>query len=162
MLTVDEFHNKFCCGIRVIFNWRRFFAEDWPINGRTLTSPHDLSSLRLPWYRNEHGAFVNYNAADAIPLSLNDVQEWYQLLSPEEISTIERMKEEFVQGVCAPQFEFPSYALPNDTYMVLDANHRLCALALAKVPFIINMWVVEGPIDPTALADTTFLCSIRP
>lgn len=162
MLTVDEFHNKFCCGIRVIFNWRRFFAENWPINKLILTSINDLSTLRLPWYRNEQGAFVDYKEINAIPVALDDVLEWYQLLPPQEIDTIERMKEEFVQGLSVPQFEFPSYALPDSSYIVLDANHRLCALSLAKVPFMVHMWVVEGPIDPNALADTTFLCSKKP
>jgi hypothetical protein len=161
LITADVFHQKFCCGIQVIFNWRRFFLENWPVTDVSLASPSDLSSLRLPWYRNEGGKFVAFSDTNASPVALANVSEWYPLLPSNEIAKIAKMKDEYVRGVNAPQFDFPSYALPDDRYMVLDANHRLCGLAMAGVPFSLRMWVVNGPIDPAALADTTFLFSAR-
>jgi hypothetical protein len=162
LLAPEVFHGKFCRDIRIGFNWRRFLLEGWSLRRVTLESPDDLSSLRLPWYRNGAGGLVDFDTADASPLVLDCVKEWLPLLPSERVFTIEKMRDEYLAGVRTTSFEFPSYALPLNRHMIMDGNHRLSALVLSKMQFKIEMWVVIGPIDPNALADTKFLFSIKP
>jgi hypothetical protein len=157
MPTESEiFHSKFCRGIRVAFNWRRLFVEGWPITIHKRQDSAIFSTLKLPWYLANDG-FVSFDAPGALPVRLGDIEKWYPLLPERQRNDIDNMKGEFLSGARATDFEFPVYAMPKDEYLVMDGNHRLSALALAKLPFAINMWVVHGPIDTTALADLTHI-----
>jgi hypothetical protein len=157
MPTESEiFHSKFCRGIQVAFNWRRLFVEGWPITVSKLQDSAIFSTLKLPWYLRDN-VFVSFDAPGALPVRLVDIEEWYRLLPEKQRSSIDNIKGEFLSGARATEFEFPVYAVPKDEYLVMDSNHRLSALALAKLPFTIDMWVVHGPIDATALADLTHI-----
>jgi len=157
MPTESEiFHSKFCRGIRVAFNWQRLFVEGWPIAVSKLQDSAIFSTLKLPWYLGDSG-FVSFNAPGALPVRLVDIEKWYPLLPEKQQSDIDNIKGEFLSGARTTEFEFPVYAVPKDEYLVMDGNHRLSALALAKLPFTIDMWVVRGPIDPVALKDLTHI-----
>lgn len=33
-----------------MFNWQRFFIEQWPVEIISLSKTQDLARLKLPWY----------------------------------------------------------------------------------------------------------------
>jgi hypothetical protein len=150
------FHDKFCNGIRVMFNWERFFNEDWPIERLSLTDRQAFLGLKLPWYRGTDG-FVTFDTPNALPVCLAEIEEWYTLLSDKIRITIENMIQEFLYRSQKLEFDFPAYSLSKSEYLVMDGNHRLSAIALTDLSFMINMWVVKGPIDENVLKDLTYL-----
>ena len=90
-----QFHKKFCSEIRVIFNWRRFLVEDWQIVITRFQDQKAFSTLQRPWYFGEgENGFVSYYAADASPVCLADIKEWYPLLCEEKRNVIDNMKKE--------------------------------------------------------------------
>jgi hypothetical protein len=109
--VTEVFHKKFCGGIRVAFNWRRFFVEDWPIEIIPLVDRQTFAGLQLPWYMREN-AFVAFDALDASPICLGKIREWYPLLPAKQRNAIDEMKGEYLCGSRVPEFEFPAYTLP--------------------------------------------------
>ena len=153
MTPTEIFHGKFCSQIRVAFNWRKFFIEDSPIEVVTLSDVRIFGNLKLPWYLNSSSEFVGYGVAGALPVVLGDVSKWIAHLPSDRRESIEKMRDEVLSGVRSTEFEFPSYAIPQCQYLILDGNHRLCALALSGLPFRVQMYVLKGPLDPVALPD---------
>ena len=153
MTTTEIFHGKFCPGIRVQFDWRRFFVESWPIEVVVLRDKRAFDALRLPWCLNASNAFVNYDAPSASPVSLGDVPQWLEYLPSNMRATIKQFEGEFRSGARTTELEIPSYALPANRYLVLDGNHSLSALTLCGLPFVVHMYVVKGPIDQNVLPD---------
>lgn len=96
---------------------------------------------------------MNYQNPNGVAVVLGNIREWYPLLAKQRLEKISEIKEQYTRGATATSFEFPSYALPKDEYLILDANHRLCALTLSAAPFDIRMFVVRGPWREAALAD---------
>ncbi len=151
--AAEIFHWKFCPGIRVQFNWRRFFVENWPVEVVVLRDKHGYAAMRLPWYLDKSNEFVNFDAPDASPVRLSDVAKWFDYLPNDRRETIKRFEGEIRSGVRNTEFEFPLYALPENQYLVLDGNHNLSALTFSEQPFSVRMYVVRGPIDPNVLPD---------
>jgi hypothetical protein len=152
-MTVDSFHNNFCSGIRVQFNWRRFFAENWPVELMAMYEKGQFGDIRLPWCLDTNNSFVSYDSPNASPVKLSDIGIWFEHLPSDRKMAIQKLKDEFGSGARSTKFEVPLYALPANHFLVLDGNHRLSALALSSLPFSVKMHVVKGPIDPTILPD---------
>jgi len=158
VVTPKQFHAKFSNGICGMFNWQRFLADKWPVEIVELTDRQAFANLRLSWFLSPDSVFVAFDEPRATPVRLDDVQNWYPFLPREQRNRIEQMKREYLEGSRKLEFEFPSYAIPTNEHLVLDANHRLSALALSGASFLLHMFVVKGPIDPGALADLRHFC----
>jgi hypothetical protein len=157
VVTPEQFCAKFS-GICGMLNWQRFLAEKWPLEIVLLTDRQAFAHIRLSWFLSLNNVFVAFDEPGATPVRLDDVQSWYPFLPPKHKNRIEQRKREYLDGSRKPEFEFPSYAIPTNEHLVLDANHRLSALALSGASFLLHMFVLEGPLDPDALADLQYLC----
>lgn len=147
--------------IRVGLNWDRFFAERWPVEVVTLTTPADLARCFMPWYIGVHGQEVAYDDPDAVPMSLADVPKATTVLNDERKRDLQEYVDKFSREGGVVRFTAPTYALPDDQYFLLDKNHRLAALAVLEVPFEVTLWNVRGPFDADALLDLTYWTSRR-
>lgn len=151
--TWTAFADRFRDAIRVGFNWKRFFAEKWPIEIVRLNAVPQLSRCFIPWYIGPKGDEVAYDDPIATPMRLSDVPKSIHLLNEERrqdiFDYVDRVKKE--QSVV--RFAVPTYALPDDQHFVLDRNHRLSALTLEPVPFEVSLWNVRGPLESDGLLD---------
>ncbi len=152
-LTPESFEEKFRDSIRVGLNWDRFFKEEWPVEIVTLSSYSDLGRCYIPWYVGKSGEEVNYDHEEAAPMNLSDVPKVAAILNDERQGDIHQFADSFRNEHGTVQFCAPTYALPDDQYFVLDRNHRLSALTLVSVPFLVTLWNVRGPLDSDCLLD---------
>lgn len=152
-ITPDSFANAFRTVIRVGFNWDRFFEEGWPVEAVTLNSHADLMRCFMPWYIGKTGNEVNYDHPEAAPMNLGDVPATMQILNEERQGDIQDYVKKFNKERGVVEFTAPTYTLPENRHFVLDRNHRLSALMLAKAPFKVTLWNVCGPLDPDCLLD---------
>ena len=157
-----KFDQNFRNVIRVGFNWNRFFNENWPVDLVVVDSIDDLTRCYIPWYIGPDGEEVAYDDPRAVPMKLTDVPKAIDLLNDERRDDIQQYVEKFREqpAECA-KFAVPSYALPDNQYFILDANHRLSALVLESVPFEVTLWNVRGPLDSNCLLDLNHLMRRR-
>lgn len=147
------FADQFRDAIRVGFNWKRFFAEKWPIETVTLSSRPQLARCFVPWYIGPQGNEVAYDDPIAVPMRLTDVPKSIPLLNEERRADVYDYVDQFKSEAATVRFAVPTYSLPDDHHFVLDRNHRLSALTLESVPFEVTLWNVRGPLESDGLLD---------
>ena len=148
----EEFIGRFYNKIHVIFNWERFKNEDWPIDIILLENNIDVNKWYTPWYVDLNGIEANYNAPNAIPLSINGVlcSEHIMNKRNKKVSQILMECKRLAQPI---KFDIPAYELGNGKYLVLDGNHRIIALLKHGLRFVVQAFVLRGPIDEGIVAD---------
>jgi len=149
----DAFAQKFGSEIRMYFNWSRLMSEEWPVEIVTISGSNELAALRLPWCLSSKNEFVSFETEDGFPVRLSEVGVWFAYLPTGIRDKIERFESEFRHAPRHVSFDFPAYAIPMQQHLVLDGNHKLCALTRSGVPFRLQMWAVNGPLDETVLPD---------
>lgn len=154
--TPEEFETTFRESIRVGFNWDRFLKEKWPIERVILKSPNDFDRCFTPWYVGKSAEELPYDHPHAVPMSLTDVPKAFSILSEERQADIQQKIQQLRSGPSQAKFTVPTYALPGDTFFVLDKNHRLSSLAISGVPFEVELWNVRGPTEKECLLDLDF------
>ena len=154
-LTLEKFEGDFRPGVQVRFNWDRLLSERWPISVVRVVDRSTLGLNATPWYLGSEGKEVGWSAADARPICYAQIPEIVASLKDSRQKKIETFVDQFhIQSLI--ELSIPSYDLGGTRQLVLDGNHRLSALFLTDVPFIVTFYSVQGPIDPGCLPDLKY------
>jgi hypothetical protein len=151
--TPENFATVFGSTIRVCFNWNRFFSERWPVAPIRVTTIDELGACVLPWYLGSSRGEVLYTQPDAIPLELSRLPQALNSLNQKRQAGIQNYVAKFKEMATTVEFPVPAYTLSDNRHLVLDGNHRLSALMLCSVPFIVTLWSIRGPLEANCLPD---------
>nr|MBS0021870.1 hypothetical protein [Gammaproteobacteria bacterium] len=142
--------------IRVLFDWERFQKERWPIQ---LAVADDLSSISpwyLPWHFDATGKEVKYDSPAGRPIQLASIAKHMLTFDDERRQKILEMSSFFLKDRDhrrPAQLVAPTYVLPNNLRIILDGNHRMAALMLAKIPFRLLVFSIHGPMDNAVMPE---------
>lgn len=148
--------------ITVGLNWSRFEAEFWPVSRLRVTDPTELGRFHT-FFRFSlgringhflHWLFMRQMRVDEVIAKLDRVPEPHR-------SSIRHFADLYRDGPAPVRLEVPTFALPQGGQYIMDLNHRLCGLALSAVPFELDLFSIQGPIEKSTLKDATH-CRLRP
>jgi len=133
--------------IRVQLDWARFGAESWPVNHGVVEDAAELGSLRSAFwvrFRRLNPRFLKTIGTRS--LSIAEVAARIaQFPEPGRGHIVNLVQCYRAEG--RAEVDAPAYRLADGTFLILDANHRSTALALAGVPFRLHLYVIMGPAD---------------
>lgn len=138
--------------VHVHFAWERFEQERWPV---TLSLVEDLDGLQdwiVPWYVRD-GHEVNYADPGGSPIRLVDVPRRMGQLAATRQAAVRDIAARFTQRPEVVRIDVPVYSLGAAGSLVLDGNHRLSAMLLARCELRLLVFRVAGPIDRSILPD---------
>lgn len=133
--------------IRVLFSWERMERERWPIRLLIVDDLATLSSWYMPWNFDEKGKEVDYQLPNARPIQARDIPNLLSALDSERQHLIFELARSFRVSEQPIQVIVPTYSLGNGQSFLLDGNHRVAALMVARVPFKLMSFTVCGPLD---------------
>lgn len=127
-------------------------VRDMSFTIKKVCSEGDLRKLQMPWYKGASDQFdVPYNFERAAPVRVgqvaDDIERWSNKKAGIQCYVNKFRSEELINATV------PGYALGNDNTLLLDGNHRAVALVRTGRPFLLNIKVIEGPINPAILPD---------
>jgi hypothetical protein len=157
----DDFCRRFQGKIRVKFNWTRFLEGLWPIRQHTIWRPEELTRFYLPWYLSCAQCEVRYDYPSATPLLLADILNWLPSLKA-RWQLIDQYGRDYTPNGQLVTVEVPVYRLPGEMWLLLDGNHRLSAIALARPAFAATVYEVCGPLAEQALPDLRHWIAVSP
>lgn len=143
-LSVDDYRRRFS-NIRVELDWKAFEAENWPTYALTLTDRDELLDLRS-FFGDRFGR-INPRFLKTLgtrSLRIGEAASRIGEFPAAQRDLILSWADDFRLGRQEPRLELPSFHLPDGTHLVLDGNHHATALALADVPFEIELVAVKG------------------
>lgn len=143
-MQAQEFCRRFRGDIRVCFDWDKFCTELWPIEVVSFQLPNDGSSLFTPWYALPDGTVCPFNAAGAIPQSLEVAAANDALCKSHQVAEWRGSSQ---------TIEAPSYELPDGKVLLLDGNHRAVAAQKSHRPIALTAFVVCGPLTQSVCPD---------
>jgi hypothetical protein len=146
-ISLEAFTFFFRPSVRVLFDWRRFEREGWPIDMQVLDDYCVISRWYMPWNINEERRLVNYDAPGAHPIQLNDVPEIFPQFASSRQRLILNLKRTFQEERTPVQLVVAGYVVKDDVRLLLDGNHRLAALFLSSVPFRLMSFNIHGPLE---------------
>jgi hypothetical protein len=161
-LTPEQFAERFKKQIRVVFDWGRHAMERWPVIPIKLTNLDELKSCFAPWYSGPDGRERSYRDADATPISIAAAPLVLRTLSgsaTESRRNAVNKAADLCRRAGTAQEDVPAYRVGEQS-IILDGNHRLAAIAAAGVPFVVTLWRIDGPLDPTCLWDLTYWANV--
>jgi hypothetical protein len=152
----SAFVSFFRPNIRVLFDWSRFLHERWPIELHVVTERKQIEDWYLPWNVDSQGREVDFSAPAARPIQLKELRDIKIKLRAERRTGITKMVR-LVNGLSVNahpyQLALPTYRIPNGLHFVLDGNHRLASLFLARLKFNILTFTVAGPLHRSILPE---------
>ena len=151
----DAFRRRFQDTIRVKLNWAWLSGGLWPIHQHTIWHPEELAKIYLPWYLSPAQCEVGYDHPSAAPLRLADILDWFPKLEA-RWQDVNQYRQEYAANGQLVTFEIPVYRLPGEMWLLLDGNHRMSALALARPAFAVTVHEVCGPLIEQALPDLRY------
>jgi hypothetical protein len=147
----------------VWFNWQRYLEEGWPttftVYSREQLDQAEVAGTRLyaPWYVDGAGAPVDYTMlerhreARALTIREAGSREHVDMARRERINRLR------VQFEAAERVEYVSalgYSVGDAGIVILDGNHRLAALFATARDFRLGLFIINGPLQVEAAADT--------
>jgi hypothetical protein len=156
-MTAGQFQGKYSSKIGVMLNWQRLMSERWPIDQRSLTSIGSLARCFAPWYVDQQGREVSLSSPDAIPVRFDDVPRLLPFLAPRHQLGILSYAEVFRHHAERATLTIPAYAVSDSVFVVLDGNHRVAALTLARMDADVHVDVLLGPKEGECLPDLPIL-----
>ena len=152
-LTHVEFEHFFRPFVRVLFDWDRMISEHWPIRSFVTERLTDLNDWRLPWNFDPSGSQVPYDDPAAMPMTLGELPSLFPKLDTPRRAFITAMAEGFVAGGVPVQLVVPAYAIDSHCCLLMDGNHRLCALQTSGVEFRLLAFILNGPVDSSIIPE---------
>lgn len=145
-LSAQDYGERFP-DIRVALDWDRFAAEKWPICRGVVVDTAELGSLRTAFwvrFKRLNPRFLKTVGTRSLPVAevAARIAQFPQPGQDHILALVQQYRQAGVADVDAP-----AYRLADGTFLILDGNHRSTALALAGVPFRLNLYVVMGPAD---------------
>lgn len=152
-VPVSTFHGLFAgpAGIRVRIDWNETLRRDLPVSVRFVSTFDAFERCYFPWYVPDHGDEAGFDD-EARPVAVSDLPEIEPRLREDRRWKIARLRAALREsgGV---QLLVPAYDLGDDRLLLLDACHRIAALADAPVPLAAAILILHGPLDPRILPD---------
>jgi hypothetical protein len=133
-------------------NWKRFFLEMWPVSVAVVTHQDEIRQLFLPWYFTDTSVDARFNDPDAHPYRVGDALDRWQVLSATRRSLIDRYRL-VLSSRLTSKVVVPVYLLRDGDRLLLDGCHRACALALLSQRPPVQLLLIGGPFERSALAD---------
>jgi hypothetical protein len=143
--------------VRVSLDWSRVVAANPSIATHVVTGIEDVRDWWFPWYVDGQGRPATWDADDVRPLSVGDARLAIES-DPVRRVRVTELAESMLGESLPSQFLLATYALPDGAQLVLDGNHRLCAVVAHSIEFVALAVNLEGPIDSDVLPD---LCHWR-
>lgn len=143
-LDHDGFRTRFP-EIAVRVNWERFRADGWPVRVLRTTATADVLEL-FTCYRLSLGR-VNAHFLHWLfsrNMTVSDVLKRYGRMPQRDRRIIESFVAEYREESLV-KLELPTFGLPAGRQFLADGNHRIVALALAGVPFELDLYSVAAP-----------------
>jgi hypothetical protein len=146
-------------GIRVRIDWDEVLRRELPVSARFVSAFAAFDGSYLPWYVPPVGAEADFDD-DARPVSLAEFPQIERRLRPERREKIAQLRRDMrkSKGV---QLLVPAYDLGDGRHLLLDACHRVAALADAPVPLAAVILVLHGPLDVRVLPDLSHWVGLR-
>jgi hypothetical protein len=152
-LDYDSYRARFP-EIAVEVNWRRFRADGWLIRHFRTSSPDDLleffTCYRLSLGR-VNGHFLHWLFSRN--MTVRDVLKRYGRVPQKDKRIIEHFASIYI-GQQQVRLELPTLDLPGRRQFLADGNHRAVALALARVPFELDLYAIQAPPTKASFIDS--------
>lgn len=128
------------------FNWQAFAAQDWPVSVHRICERADLLALRTA-FRRRFGRFDPRFIKTVFShyATVGEALVHVDTFKPRRQAIIEGYREQFAAHDGVVELELPVYRIRNGYELILDGNHRACALALTDVPFHLTLYTIDGP-----------------
>lgn len=133
--------------IRVAIDWSRFAVESWPVHRGTIVDPAELGRLRSAFwvrFKRLNPRFLKTIGTRSLPIA-EVAARMAHFPQPGRDHILDLVRQYRDEGRAHAQV--PAYRLADGTVLLLDGNHRSTALALAQVPFELDLFVIMGPPD---------------
>jgi hypothetical protein len=138
--------------VRVRFAWKRFEQERWPVTLSLVENTESLQDWFVPWYV-RNGCEVDYNESGGSPIRLVEVPQRMGQLAATRQAVIHDIAARFAERPAVVRIDVPVFSLGAAGALVLDGNHRLSAMLLARCEIRLLVFRVAGPIDRNVLPD---------
>lgn len=155
-IPIDLFVSFFRPCIRVLFDWERFQNERWPIRLAVIDDISAVSSWYLPWSFDANGKEVKYDAPAGHPIQLSSIAQRLSAFDEKRRQKILDLSRVFLDSrhpKRPAQFVAATYALPNDSHIFLDGNHRMAGLMLARISFKLLVFSIHGPVKSAVMPE---------
>lgn len=140
-------------GIRVRIDWDVVLRRQLPVTARFISAFTAFERSYLPWYLPADGMEADYDE-DVRPVAVAEFPEIEGRLRPERQEKITQLRRD-IRTSNGAQLLVPAYDLGNGRHLLLDACHRVAALADAPVPLAAVIFLLHGPLDARVLPDLT-------
>jgi len=152
-LDYESFRARFP-EIMVAVNWKRFRADSWLVRQFRTTSPADMLDLftcyRLSFGR-VNGHFLHWLFSRN--MTVRDVLKRYRRVPQKDRRIIEHFADLYGKERQV-RLELPTLDLPGQRQFLADGNHRVVALALADVPFELDLFAIQAPPTTDSFIDS--------
>jgi hypothetical protein len=154
----------FSANTGVQFDWQRYLSERWStrlawatraqIDSRSAAVP----TLYAPWYQAPDGGWVDFGDLDRVPDATVIVLAELDIdtLPVDRAHNIRLIGSSLRSGSRLPVIPVLGYSVGENSCVLLDGNHRVSALLQTPGDFCLELYVIDGPKDPLALADLKF------
>lgn len=147
----------------VWFNWQRYLQEGWTTT-LTVYSLEQLNQMEAegarlyaPWYVDEMGLSLDYTVlrehSKARALTIREAAR-LEHLDAQRRDRISRLRVQFQSAERIEHVYALAYSIGDAEVVILDGNHRLAALLAAEKDFRLGLFVIHGPLQVEAAADT--------
>lgn len=144
-MTPDEFAHQFN-QIRFNLNWRAFQKWRWPIRTIVISEREALLALRTG-FRMRYGRLEPHFLKTVMShyMSVGQVVNNLDRFSDRRQKIFSSYHQTFAEAKEPIDLQFAAYDMGQNRQLILDGNHRACALALADVRFQVTLFSIVGP-----------------
>lgn len=153
-ITATEYRSLFP-EIDVTIDWDRFARENWPVRWMKVTDREAVARFHTA-FRTRFGRLNPrfLHTLFARQMRVGEVECLLPQFPRADRESILHFVDRFAKAGEPALLTLPTYRMTGIGHYVMDANHRLCGLYLAGVPFTVRLCTVEGPRSRNALNDS--------
>lgn len=152
-LPLELFRRFFAPSMRVRLDWDRLMKSPCHVQVTVIENLAEIAGWKMPWHFDQSGCEGRYDSEGARPISLCDTGVHINKMNKQRRFLIDRLIAAYQSDQHPVAFVAPTYFIEPTASLILDANHRLAAAYLAKVPLRVMNFAIHGPIDPQIIPD---------